>query len=588
MNNSSRVHQVISVAVSAIVIAAALEVSGLAVKQQILGRIVFVSYDFAWMTPLAYLLSVLPAVLIVDAVWRIPGRPLHLATVTGALSAVLVFSLLVPYSAIAWWASAVLAAGAGLQVRRLAWSADPTRWIPRLQMVAALLLLPLVVAGVAVRITRANAETRAISSLPAAPANAPNVLLLVLDTVRSKNLNLYGYARETTPELVRLSETSTVFDTAFSTSSWTLPSHASMFTGQPASELDGADWIRPLSPRHRVLAEVFREHGYASAGFAANLNYTSYESGLSRGFSRYEDYSFSWPLLFMHSGLGRIDIKSRVPQARSLGQGWRALINSRIEPRTTISSDVFSSAGEISRAFLNWQTNVRGRPFFAFLNFFDAHEPYRPAEEFRERFVKSQSDLVGRYDAAIASIDHVVGQILRVLAERGVLDNTVLIVTSDHGEAFGEHGLTTHGNSLYLETLRVPLIVRFPGAVPAGRRIDTAVSLADVPSTLLDLAHLRTDGIEGRSLAEFWAPGAQPAERDISARLTKGRYVSAAHKNAEGTLTSRMDQRFHYILNPDGTEELYDYRADPDETRNLAADPARQADLVRLRTRTAR
>jgi len=245
MNNSSRVHQVISVAVSAIVIAAALEVSGLAVKQQILGRIVFVSYDFAWMTPLAYLLSVLPAVLIVDAVWRIPGRPLHLATVTGALSAVLVFSLLVPYSAIAWWASAVLAAGAGLQVRRLAWSADPTRWIPRLQMVAALLLLPLVVAGVAVRITRANAETRAISSLPAAPANAPNVLLLVLDTVRSKNLNLYGYARETTPELVRLSETSTVFDTAFSTSSWTLPSHASMFTGQPASELDGADWIRP-------------------------------------------------------------------------------------------------------------------------------------------------------------------------------------------------------------------------------------------------------------------------------------------------------------------------------------------------------
>jgi arylsulfatase A-like enzyme len=284
----------------------------------------------------------------------------------------------------------------------------------------------------------------------------------------------------------------------------------------------------------------------------------------------------------------RIDIKSRIPQARSLEQGWSALIHSRIEPRTTISADVFSSASEIGSSFLDWQRNVEGRPFFAFLNFFDAHEPYRPAEEFRRRFARGEADVVGRYDAAIASIDHVIGQILRVLAERGVLDRTVVIVTADHGEAFGEHGLTTHGNSLYLETLRVPLIVRFPGAVPAGRRIADAVSLADVPATLVDLAGLKADGIEGRPLAEFWTSGAQPAERDISAQLTKGRYVSAANKNAEGTLTSRIDGRFQYIRNPDGTEELYDYRADPDETRNLSADPARQGDLLRLRAKAAR
>ena len=584
---SSRV-QVGSVAVACAIIAAALEVFAIAFRQQILGRIVFVSYDFAWMTPLAYVTVVLPAILVVDAVLRVAGRPWHVATLTGVLSAVLVFALLVPYSVIAWWASAVLAAGAGYQVRRLAVSADPARWIPRLRLIALLFAVPLIVGGVAVRMTRASAEAKGIASLPPAPAKAPNVLLIVLDTVRSKNLNLYGYGRPTTPELRRLSETSTVFDFAFSTTSWTLPSHASLFTGRTASDLDGADWIRPLSPGQRLVAETFRDHGYATGGFSANLNYASYESGLARGFSRYEDYAFSWPLLFLHSGLARVDVKSKLPQARSLGAGWRALLDSQIIPRTFITADVFSSADEIAREFLDWQARVGTRPFFAFLNFFDAHEPYRPAEEFRRRFERNERDNLGRYDAAIASIDDVIGRTLRQLQERGALDSTVLVVTADHGEAFGEHGLTTHGNSLYLETLKVPLLVRFPGMVPAGRRIDTAVSIADVPSTLLDLAQLTDRGIAGRSLAGLWRADAQLEEREISALLTKGVNVTAQNRNAQGSMTARMDGRFHYIRNADGTEELYDYRTDPDELRNVVGDPARQGDLVRLRAMAAR
>jgi arylsulfatase A-like enzyme len=587
-NSASRVREIISVAASCAVITAALEVAGLAFRQQILGRIVFVSSDYAWMTPLAYLFLVVPAALIVDLVLRLAGRPLPLATLIGVLSAVLVFSLLVPYSAIAWWASAVLAAGTGYQVKRLALGADPARWIPRLRLLAAIVAVPLVLTGVGVRIAHASAEKRSVASLTTPPRNAPNVLLLVMDTVRSKNLDLYGYQRPTAPELRRLAETSTVFDFAFSTSSWTLPSHASLFTGLPSASLDGADWIRPLAPGQRVIAEAFHDHGYATGGFAANLNYTSYESGLTRGFSRYEDYRFSWPLLFLHSGFARIDFKSKLPQARSLSAGWNALIHSRIDPRTFITADVFSSADEITREFLDWQTTVGERPFFAFLNFFDAHEPYRPAEDFRRRFVRNGSDTVGRYDAAIASIDDAIGRTLRVLQERGVLDNTVLIVTADHGEAFGEHGLTTHGNSLYLETLRVPLIVRFPGVVPAGRRIETAVSLADVASTLLDLAHLTDTGVAGRPLSELWRSDPQPPERDIAAHLTKGVNVSARDKNSQGAMTSRMDARFHYIRNPDGTEELYDYRADPDERRNIAADSASLTDLVRLRAAARR
>ena len=587
MNNASRVRQVISVAASCAIIAAAVEVVGLAIRQQILGRIVFVSHDFAWMTPLANLLIVLPAVLLVDFLFRFAGRPLHLTTLTGVLAAVLVFSLLVPYSVIAWWASAVLAAGAGLQVKRVALRADPAAWVSRLRRIATIAAIPLVLAGVGVRVAEAYAGKRTIASLPAPPQNAPNVLLLVMDTVRSRNLDLYGYGRPTTPALRRLAETSTVFDFAFSTSSWTLPSHASLFTGQPAGALVGADWIRPLAPSHRVIAETFRDHGYATGGFAANLNYTSYESGLTRGFARYADYQFSWPLLFLHSGLTRIDVKSKLPQARSLSAGWNSLIHSQIVPRTFITADVFKSADDIAREFLNWQARVGERPFFAFLNFFDAHEPYRPAGAFR-RFARNDRDSVGRYDEAIASIDDVIGRMIDVLQQRGVLDHTVVVVTSDHGEAFGEHGLNTHGNTLYVETLRVPLLVRFPGVVPAARRVGTAVSLADVPSTLLDLAHLKDPAIAGRSLSELWSFEAQPEEREISAHLTKGVNVSERNRNAEGPMSSWMDTRFHYIRNSDGTEELYDYRADPDETKNIAADPARQADLVRLRAKVPR
>ena len=585
---AARSLHVISVAASCAVIAAALEVAGLAFRQQILERIVFVSREFTWMTPLAFLLMVVPCCVIIDALARIVGRPLHLATMAGLISGVLVFSLLVPYSVIAWWASAVLASGVGYQVRRVLWNRDPARWVPRLRMVAVIVAVPLVLAGAAAKVAHAASEKRSVASLPDPPPNGPNVLIIVMDTVRSKNLDLYGYERPTTPELQRLATTSTVFDFAFSPSSWTLPTHSSLFTGHTPASLSGADWVSPLASGHRLLAEVFRDHGYATGGFASNLNYTSYESGLARGFSRYEDYRFSWPLVFLHSGLARIDFKSKLPQARSLTGAWNALIHSRIEPRTVIASDVFATADQVSNAFLDWQGTVGRRPFFAFLNFFDAHEPYRPAEEFRRHFVRKPSDAVGRYDAAIATIDDVIGRTLQVLQERGVLDNTVLVVTADHGEAFGEHGFTTHGNTLYLETLKVPLLVRFPGVVPAGRRIDAAVSLVDVTSTVLELTRLTDARIGGRSLAEFWTPGVQPLERDIAAYLTKGLNVAAGNKNAEGSMTSRMDARFHYIRNPDGSEELFDYRADPDETRNLAADPARQADLVRLREKAAR
>ncbi len=151
-------------------------------------------------------------------------------------------------------------------------------------LAGALLTIMLVTIG-----GRAWSEHRAAAALPPAPAGARNVLLIVWDTVRAGNLSLYGYERPTTPNLERLAGRGVRFDLAFSTSSWTLPAHASLFTGRWPHEL-GVDWKSPLRDDVPTLAEYLAAHGYDTAGFAANLDYCTRETGLARGFAHYEDF----------------------------------------------------------------------------------------------------------------------------------------------------------------------------------------------------------------------------------------------------------------------------------------------------------
>jgi glucan phosphoethanolaminetransferase (alkaline phosphatase superfamily) len=220
------------------------------------------------------MLIVMPGALSVVLAGRLLGRQTTLATVTALISAALMFSLLLPYTAVAWWASALLAGGAAVQVRTHLARSNPAEWIPRLRRVAVVSAVALASTAVSVRAVRLYQETRTVRSLPAFDAKAPNVLIVVLDTVRARNLDLYGYERPTTPELRRFSETSTVFDFAFATAPWTLPSHASLFSGRLAQDT-GASWTAPIPGNLPLLAETFREHGYATGGFSANLNYAS-------------------------------------------------------------------------------------------------------------------------------------------------------------------------------------------------------------------------------------------------------------------------------------------------------------------------
>ena len=407
-------------------------------------------------------------------------------------------------------------------------------------------------------------------------SGAPNVLLLILDTVRAQDLSLYGYARETSPELERLASTGVAFDRAIAPAPWTLPSHASMFTGVAPDRL-AADFHAPLDAVAPTIAEVLRAHGYATGGFVANLSYTTRASGLDRGFSTYRDHRVSAGL-FLSSTF------------------WLRKAAQEIRPALGVHGAlVRKPAAEVNREFLSWLP-TDGKPFFAFLNYFDAHTPYKLERPFDGKFGdrpprywqfkpwgRSYSDAElaefrESYNSAIAYVDAQVGELLGEMERRGVLRNTLVILTSDHGEHLGEHGgITGHGNSLYLPLLHVPLVISYPSHVPAGARVERIVSLQDIPATILELLGVSGNPpLPGESLARYWNPGTSdvaPSGTSAGAAFSELTFNDFAHRNdpiRNGKMQSLMDERFHYIRNGDGREELYDYLADTDERTNLA------------------
>ena len=332
--------------------------------------------------------------------------------------------------------------------------------------------------------------------------------------MRAIELGLYGLMPSTSPNLDGFAQEGVVFEQAFSTAPWTAPSHASLFTGRNAGELS-IDWERPLDRRFPTLAEVLRDAGYATVGITANRYYTSLETGLARGFDRYED---------SHLNLKRALLLPRLP--REAVSAWRKLTNA---PEAVDLSRV--RAERINRRFLRWAAGRRERPFFAFLNYFDAHAPYRAPEPHWSRFVSDQSPGGLRagmvqsssqarmqrraYQAAIAHLDEQLGRLLNDLLVGGVLENTLVIITADHGEEFMEHGVIGHGHSLYTQSVRVPLIMVWPGHLPAGVRVRDPVSLDRIPSTILDLIG-RSGPFTAPSLAGTWR--GQPLSRWPSGR----------------------------------------------------------------------
>jgi arylsulfatase A-like enzyme len=426
-------------------------------------------------------------------------------------------------------------------------------------------------------------DSRKLRALPPARAGTPNVLLLVIDTQRADHLSLYGYPRNTSPRLDRLARESVVFENAYANSTWTLPTHATMFTGRlPFEHRAGVIGRSRLDGQFETLAEALGKQGYATGAFVANVFWVGRHTGLRRGFHRYEDFYGNIGDGFARTAIGRRISYDVLPHAGIVELPGR------------------KSAEDINRALLRWLDRKGDRPFFAFANYFDVHTPLLPpppyagsysglSERERRTYAIGLEELEGAdtppsadsleafvdlYDESIRYLDSQVGALVDSLAARGILDNTLVIVTSDHGESWGEHGLMFHAHSLYRELTHVPLIIRFPSRIPPGRHSDP-VGLDRIPATVAAFASLDAGTFPGSSVFSDSA-AREPAYPVLQLPRRVGKATSKPSTRTD--LSGIVTGLWYYIDPHRETPELY-MNSDTGQLRNLAADRA-YADTV--------
>jgi arylsulfatase A-like enzyme len=558
-------------------------------------------------------------------------------------------ALLVLFPRIYSLASFFVALGIGTQLVAVV-QRDPARFrrVFRLSFVLlglAVALLPACLFG-----GEAIASWRA-SARPLPAPGSPNVLLIVLDTVGADHSNLYGYPRRTTPNLERLAREGIRFDAARASAPWTFPSHASMFTGRWPHELN-VGWFTPLDGRYPTLAEYLGSRGYATAGFVGNMGYCSRGTGLERGFTWYEDHILTAKTSLKMAKLTNLVFRGADWLTMAVRDYIKLDLHAPLQrfvfaagrpsaAKTTVSAVVSTSASDtdhfldgtlgdhrkpknasqVNQQFLDWlsRSSHSQRPFFAFLNYIDAHESYvvpeafewrtgekpRTKEDyelilywhFRDKGGLSQHEIdLGRaaYDKCIAYIDDRFGRLIDELESRGVLDESLVIITGDHGEEFGENGFFEHGLDLYHGQIHVPLVILLPKRSRTRCVVGELVSLRDLPATIVDLLGIASSSpFPGRSLARFWNGDSRGAASDGSEEVLSEIHAPPPD-NAELTripgapwpVVSLASGDYLYIRNEGNhREELYNLRQDPQERRNLVDGDNEKDVLGRLRDR---
>jgi arylsulfatase A-like enzyme len=524
------------------------------------------SIHTVWMAPVSHLLVFGALLLLFLAVALVRRRAPSLRVTTFCFSWLALLAIFLGVPKVSSWALVVLALGLATQATRLLLRYESV-YVRSVRVLAPALLALLVVTATGAVGAKLWGARQALSVLPPPLAGAPNVLLIVMDTVRAQNMSVYGYGRSTTPELERLSQRGIVFDRAYSTAPWTLPAHASMVTGKYHHELS-VGWSEPLDAADPTLAEVLATQGFGTGGFVANVLYCGEQSGLPRGFSRYDDYPLtSVGEILRGSTLGGTLLALPMPQA---------IRNARFELMT-------KRASKVNADFLGWLDDAGDRPFFAFVNYMDAHEPYLPPDPFALKFAEKRPEsayvdddarytheqlveLMAAYDGGIAYVDHEIGRLLAELERRGKLSNTIIVVTSDHGEEFGEHGYVSHSNSLHVQGIHIPLIVALPSGEAGGSHIAEPVTLRDLPATILGLVGGTTaNALPGESLARHWRGDSRPSSSPILSEVNRTPNIAPWLPVAKGDLKSIVSDDYHLIRNADGEELLFDLARDPYE-----------------------
>ncbi len=372
----------------------------------------------------------------------------------------------------------------------------------------------------------------------------PNVILYVVDCLRADHVGAYGYRRPTTPEIDNLARDGVVFESVHACASWTKPAVGCLFTSlYPV--FHGAQTIDDvMDPGNPTLAEAFRSRGYATAAWVANPFVAANPFGLTRGF---DDV---------------VQVIDKPP-----------LVN---------INDLPADAADITKQVVPWLHANADRQFFLYLHSLDLHAEYRRRPPFAQKFLSpdrtGDARQVDLYDNELAYNDREIGRLVQALKREGLYQRTIVVVTADHGEEFGEHGFTRHGHTLFEALLHVPLVVKLPDSAQRGRRVAALASSLDIAPTLLDLAGGTVPhGFRGLSLRGVVDRGGTLPRRTVFAEQLSPKEV----------LYAGRDLRFKYIqqLIPSPAEMLFDLGADPSEERNLlpAAPEAAQGLMSEVR-----
>ncbi len=429
---------------------------------------------------------------------------------------------------------------------------------------------------------RGGAKANAASSV-----TGPNIILIVWDTTRADHLSSYGYRRQTTPYLDQLARRGVLFENANSASSWTLPSIASIFTSLLPHQ-HGASSDIPLGGGPRTLAEILASRGYETAGFSGNVYYGLPTWGLAQGFETYVDSTETFGYNLGASVLGRT-------LSDEYGPSWFG-----------VRSPNKASARYINQEIKGWLEQRYNRPYFLYVNYIDGHRPYQvPAPYnhlFSEQTDKQTNDMIERaklgrlyfppreregviaaYDNCLNYMDAQLEDLLHTLSSTPEWSNTYVILTSDHGEAFGEHDSYGHGFDLYREELHVPLIIAGPG-IPEGVRISNVVQTRQLFATVMEMAGLHGPLFDRTSLRRFWTPAGYQGENRDHAMISE--VLDPFPASGPHGMISLTTDDWHFIYTPsENRTRLYHWRTDPSEQINLASTPEGQKVCAELKER---
>lgn len=445
---------------------------------------------------------------------------------------------------------------------------------------SAVAAVVLVVTGIAATaVLDATATGKSVPSTPGS-AQGPNVILIIADTLRADHLGSYGSTTTKTPQMDRLAKDGVVFENAFSNSTWTRPSVATIVTSLYPSSHRVMLKTDLLPEGVTTIAETLREGGYRTVGYVTNINVAPsfhFEQG-------FQEYYYLAPEFFF----GATDSGSKL----AFYSGMR-LVRERFFAKEKWVQHYYQDAQTVNGGALPWLDRNAGGPFFTLIHYMDPHDPYFEIPYNGVAIARvdtpnpdpSQRDrMMNLYSSNIEYLDRFVGNVIEALKAAGQYDNTAIALVSDHGEEFYEHKGWWHGTTLYDEESRVPIIVKLPNNAKAGTRVKTPAQLLDVAPTLTSAAGVPVpDAWQGRDLfSDKPAPAALFQEEDHEGNM----------------LHSIRTDRWKLILanegNPRGLApvELYDMQADPRETTNVASQNAAiveqlRADLETLKTMAA-